>query len=171
MVRIRRSQRRGPGSIPGVGIYVLLLSFSIPKASRNYTVIAIFKTTEIIQRDGQSSLYFLGYKRYCTVIFTETSILPSNVSNSETASPKINFFSQLLSNSRCMTGFYSRHKTFKSVYGSGSSLRSKRVRGAKREETSLLHGNACYAGSGRRFETRPSSLLNFGTAESQIWIY
>ena len=58
VVRIRRSHRRGPGSIPGVGICFFLFTFSIPRANRNYKVIATFKTTETIQRDGQSFLSF-----------------------------------------------------------------------------------------------------------------
>ena len=34
VVGIRRSYRRGPGSIPGVGICFLLLSFCIPRTSK-----------------------------------------------------------------------------------------------------------------------------------------
>ena len=48
MVRIRRSHRRRPGSIPGVGICFLLFWLSIQRANRKYTVLAIFKTIEAI---------------------------------------------------------------------------------------------------------------------------
>ena len=52
VVRIRRSHRRGPGSIPGVGISFLLRSFWIHIASRNYTIMAIFQNNKTIQHNG-----------------------------------------------------------------------------------------------------------------------
>ena len=56
---IQHDAARGPGSIPGVGICFLALSFSIQGVSRNYTVIAIFKNhIETIQHDGQGFLNF-----------------------------------------------------------------------------------------------------------------